>query len=191
MGWGQVLSRHIPGSGIPGTPYTPARARGAPEVLDPGRAEALIDCALIKCSESRSGMLMRQLISIDSVVFLLEGEMDGASHPILLHHTWMLQSPSLESDLSIWVLPVAITCSHPSYPRASAHPDGSRSPYPTWGSWSCSPPTLALKIPWKRGAIPRPAPTGAVSPPTRLMLQSPKINLKLGIHLKHPCTLCL
>lgn len=65
-------------------------------VLDLARTEALIDCALIKCSESRSGMLMRQLFSIDSVVFLLEGEMDGTSHPILLQHPRMLQSPTLE-----------------------------------------------------------------------------------------------
>lgn len=103
---GKVLTRHIPGSGIPGTPFTPARARGAPAVLDPGRAEALIDCALINCSESRSGMLMRQLFSIDSMVFLLEGEMDGASHPILLHRQnpsdWMLQSPGVGSGCSLY-----------------------------------------------------------------------------------------
>lgn len=115
LGWGKVLSWHIPSSGIPGTPHTPARARGAPAGLDPGRAEALIDCALINCSESRSGMLMRQLFSIDSVVFLLEGEVDGASHPILLHHPWMLQSLGGGSGVGSQHLGTA-PCNHHLFP---------------------------------------------------------------------------
>lgn len=67
---------------------------------------------------------MRQLFSTDPAVLLLEGGMDGASHPVLLHHPWVLQSPAPEQDLSTWVLPVATICSYPGYPGGPADPGG-------------------------------------------------------------------